>query len=390
MVPLPLRSTELEELGSLLMKIAATLDEQGVARADAWNGLQGFTNADSLLAGIGQLHRHNSSLLHTAQRMGSAAQVLLSTAGAVRVLESSLHIVERLTDYSPATTAFLTHIARMGELLDLVCAAQINAICTPEAPTPLQRLGDFDDLPATSIHEFNLMNAPPDIQKFAADNPDVMLLEVGEGSGGDGRAFVAAIGDVDKADALVTMVAGVSSSDPAHWQGNIDRARTLGRSSGAATVMWLGYTAPHNIPLAVSTRAAEKGGRELQQFQESLAVRNPQQRKVVVGYSYGSVVVGKGAQKSAENAAEGFDAVVLVGSPGAGVTHARELNTEVYAVTGTEDPIGLAATRFGGIHGTDPTSPWFGSTVWDSAANHSGYWEDPDFLRQLTTVITKD
>ena len=166
MVTLPLRSTELEELGSLLMKIAATLDEQGVARADAWNGLQGFTNADSLLAGIGQLHRHNSSLLHTAQRMGSAAQVLLSTAGAVRVLESSLHIVERLTDYSPATTAFLTHIARMGELLDLVCAAQINAICTPEAPTPLQRLGDFDDLPATSIHEFNLMNAPPDIQKL--------------------------------------------------------------------------------------------------------------------------------------------------------------------------------------------------------------------------------
>lgn len=379
MVTLSLRSVELEELAESLLAIADHLGAQGAERAQSWNQLAGFTNADSLLLGIQQLHRHNGSLLRTIERMNSAAQVLFSTAGALQLLESQLHIVERLSDYSPTTTAFLTRIAQLGDLLDLACAAQIQSLCTPEAPAPLQRLGDFDDLPATSIHEFNLINAPPHVQAFAAANPDITLLEASEGS------VVAAVGDIDQADALVTMVAGVGSTDPTGWQGNLDRARTLHKTSGAASIMWLGYTAPASVPLAVSSRSAEAGGRELQKFQETLAVRNPRQRRVVVGYSYGSVVVGNAAHKSTT----GFDAVVLVGSPGAGVPHARELNAEVYATTGTQDPIGLAATGFGGIHGTDPTSPWFKSTVWESESSHSGYWDDPIFFRQLEGVINK-
>lgn len=379
MVILPFQSTELEEWATSLLKISAALNAQAAERHSVWEGLRGFTDADSLLAGIHQLHRHNESLQRTAQRMDSVAEVLWSTAGAVRLLESGLRIVESLSDHSPAVTAFLTHISQMAKLLDLVCAAQIQSLCTPDIPVPLRQLGDFKDLPATAIHEFNLMNAPPEIKEFAAANPDATLLEVSEGT------LVAAFGDIDQADTVLTMVAGVSSSEASHWQGNIDRARTLNRSSGTATVMWLGYTAPASVSLAASARSAEQGGAKLQKFQESLDHRNPSQRKVVLGYSYGSVVVGKAAARSSS----GFDALILVGSPGAGVSHARQLGEEVYAVTGHKDPIGLAATRFGGIHGADPTSYGFGSTVWESDSTHSSYWEDPSFYRNLESVLSK-
>lgn len=61
MVTLSLRSVELEELAESLLAIADHLGAQGAERAQSWNQLAGFTNADSLLLGIQQLHRHNGS-----------------------------------------------------------------------------------------------------------------------------------------------------------------------------------------------------------------------------------------------------------------------------------------------------------------------------------------
>lgn len=383
MTTLNLRSAELEALADALLAIAATLDNQSSNRTTAWNTLPTFTDASSLLLSITQLHRHNAVLTDTVHRISSAARVLSSTATAVRVLESYLATVERATDHSPMATAVLHQIAGLGDLLDFMCAREIAALCTQIATPPLRDLKDFGDLPATAIHEFNLMNAPPHIQDFVADNPDITLLEVGDGT------LVAAVGDVDSADTVATLVTGVGSSDPAQWPGNLNRARTIHQSTGAATVMWLGYTAPASLPLAVSDRSATAGAVDLRMFQETLAHRQPGQRQVVVGYSYGSVVVGSGASESTATNTPGFDAVVLVGSPGAGVGHARDIAGEVYAVTGSRDPIGLAATDSGGIHGADPTSGRFGATVWESTARHSDYWEDPVFLGHLAEVMKR-
>lgn len=128
---------------------------------------------------------------------------------------------------------------------------------------------------------------------------------------------------------------------------------------------------------------ANHAAKDLQKFQTALQSRNPDQRKVVIGYSYGSTVAGKAASSSELD----VDALVLVGSPSAGVSHSSQLGALVYAVTGTADPIGFAGTQYDSIHGTDPTSALFGATVWGSKSNHSGYWSDVEFLHNVARVV---
>lgn len=374
---LALKSHELEELAGILEEIGRALGEQADDRDLRWNDLLHLTDSEALVLGIRRLHAHNTTITRTVEQISSVAGFLLNAASLVRVLEQHLWVVERWAGISPEAMATLRYLTMMGDLLDFMCARQIGVLCTPTASPPVQALGDFADLPATAIHEFHRMNAPPLIRELVNANPDLMLLEVGNGT------FAAVFGDIDAAATVTTMVAGVGSSDPAHWQGNVDRARHLHQATGAATILWSGYTAPASIPHAVSGHSAEVAGGELHTFQEALATRNPDQRRVGLGYSYGSVVVGTAASQSPE----GFDAVILVGSPGAGVGHARDIHADVYAVTGSRDPIGLATTMVNGVHGRDPTSPWFGSEVWASESTHSGYWDDPGFLDRVTGVV---
>ncbi|ARV64200.1 cutinase family protein [Corynebacterium glutamicum] len=77
-----------------------------------------------------------------------------------------------------------------------------------------------------------------------------------------------------------------------------DRARTVSTSTNSATVLWLGYQAPNSISTAVSGAVANHAAKDLQKFQTALQSRNPDQRKVVIGYSYGSTVAGKAASSS--------------------------------------------------------------------------------------------
>lgn len=383
---LNLRSTELENMALSLVSAAENLQTQSRDRSLSWDVLSRNTDAESLLAGFNRLALHNSPLAETATRMLQVSQVLRDTASMIRILEGYLAALEKVTNRSITVTLLLRQIAGLGDVMDFMCARQITALCTAIIPEPVRRLTDFDDLPVTAIHEFNLMNAPPEVHQLATDNPDITLLEVGDGN------LVAAIGDIDSAEAVATVVAGVGSSEPSQWNNHMERARTIHRTTGAATIMWLGYAAPASIPVALSDRAARSGAQDLRSFQAALAARRPEQRRVVVGYSYGAAVVGNAASTSSR----GFDAdaLVLVGSPGAGVQRASDLHLNsdepgVYAVTGSRDPIGFAATGLGGVHGADPTAPWFGATVWESTSHHSGYWSDPHFLEQLGGVVRK-
>lgn len=371
-----LRSAELTAVAQSLQTAAAELNQAHESQLRAWERTAALSTATSLAAGFDLLRRHRQPVADTAGRVQAVSDTLHRTAELLRPVEGLLDVVEALSDRSPTVTLILRQLAAYAELIDFMCAREIELLCTPVTPEPLHRLGDFGDLPAGAVHEYNLIHAPPEVHALLAAHPDLTLLEVGEGS------LVAAFGDIDTAPALTTVVAGVGSSDPEQWSTQLHRAHTLHTATGAATVLWLGYTAPASIPAAASAAAAERAAVELRTFHTTLRERNPAQRQVVLGYSYGSTVLGHAAAGRRLTA----DALVLVGSPGAGVYRAGQLGDEVYAVTGDADPIGLAATRYHGIHGVDPTSSTFGATVWESGSDHSGYWSDPEFLARMREV----
>ena len=156
-------------------------------------------------------------------------------------------------------------------------------------------------------------------------------------------------------------------------------------ATGGVTALWLGYGAPANLSRAVHAAPAEAAGGELARFQRSLSQRFPAAKKVVTGYSYGSVVSGYAAREGLE-----ADELVLVGSPGVGVSHASQLGFDgsVVAVTNDGDPISFTATMV--VPMGRPTAPTFGAQPFPTRpkGTHTSYWTDPVFLEGLRTIAT--
>ncbi|MFE9200631.1 alpha/beta hydrolase [Micromonospora sp. NPDC007230] len=226
---------------------------------------------------------------------------------------------------------------------------------------------------------------------------------------GDGRAVVA-LGNPDRAAAVLTYVPGMTA-DLADAPGELgraarvlDRCTALGPGEETAAVLWLDYDAPDHLLEAARARQAEDAGSALHRFQEGLRASHdgPPARQTVLGHSYGSLVVGTAARDHGLSA----DALVFVGSPGAGVDHASELRMppgQVWASTAPDDVIRLArppdelarravlaGTPLGPVaavldrhdpglwFGRDPSDPGFGGRRFPSGRyGHTGYWE-PD------------
>lgn len=389
-IPLPaqrLRSGELAALAQQLTQSAQSLREQAADHRQRWNQVAVGTGGAGFATGFARLDRLQLPVPAVAAQMLQVGLVLQQTAELLRPWEDMaarlLPVLEFLGEYSPAVALLLRQISAAGELIDFMCAQEIAALCTGLAPAPERDLADFDGLAATAIHELQLSQAPVEVRELAEQHPDLMLLEVAPGT------LVAAIGDIDSADSVTTVAAGVGSNDPTRWHTQVERTRAVAQATGGSAVMWLGYQAPDSLPAAISTGPATQAGSRLRDFQAELTLRNPEQHRVVIGYSYGSVVVGEAAARNGPGLAA--DDVVLVGSPGVGARRAEDLQLSgtdpgVHAVTGTRDPIGLAAGAMTGVHGVDPTSPLFGAKVWDSDSDHSDYWHDPGFLAQLRTL----
>nr|WP_221376823.1 alpha/beta hydrolase [Actinoplanes polyasparticus] len=234
----------------------------------------------------------------------------------------------------------------------------------------------------------------------------LLSLDIGE----EGRAVVA-LGDPGRATNVLTHVPGMTA-DLASFGGELaraervaERAAELSPRSSTSAVLWLDYDAPDFVGEAASARRAEAAAPALRQFQEGLRAghEGPPARQVVLGHSYGSLVVGRAA------AAGGFaaDGVVFVGSPGVGAGSARELRMpdgEVWSTTARSDVVQYAAVAPGGLvrdlvvaggapvtgpwlafgrperdlwFGTNPSDPGFGARVFasDPASGHVGYWE---------------
>lgn len=329
-------------------------------------------------AAVARLHLLTDPFARPPEQMLRVAQVLQLTAGLREELDAAAHrmllLAEDHARTSPVVALLLRDLAALGEALDYACARQIDLLCTPVPTEPPTRLGDTPDLSLAAVHELNQLTSGISLP------PDAQLLEVGEGR------MVVAVGDLTTADSVTTIVAGVGSSHPDGFDTQLERTRTIARVTGGAAVLWLGYPAPATVPAALAREPARVAGAELRAFQHELTRRFPEQRRVVVGWSYGSVVAGAASRS---NGGLYADDLALIGSPGAGVDSAADLTLlgdlpQVHAMTNPSDPIALVS----GVHGTDPTTPEFGARVWpgDRAGTHSSYWDDPlllDLLRRL-------
>ncbi len=323
-------------------------------------------------------------LLETATQWDASQTIMAQVATLLWEYVPVVRLAETLAD-EPLGTAAGHFGTTVGRALDFLCARQIEALCTQADPPPPRRLDDFGDLDIDAIHQLNLDAAPPHIRTLSEHQPDLRLLEASE------HGIVAMVPppgsdphwDATAPASVTTFVPGVGSADPGTWPGSIDRARALAKATGGPAIAWLGYEAPANLQRAVHRGPAQAGARDLDRFQQAVARRWPAAQRVVVGYSYGSVVVGHAQDLRADD-------IVFVGSPGVGRMRAADFGARVWAATNADDPIGLATGPLGGIHGLDPAGPTFGARALPGAANlpggHSDYWDDPEFLAGMGRI----
>jgi hypothetical protein len=239
-----------------------------------------------------------------------------------------------------------------------------------------------------------------------------------------GRAIVS-IGNPDTADNVVTYVPGTFAKLES-IDGDITRAQLLQAQAEAtdgsrktASIVWLGYDAPQAIATdATEPKWADKAEEPLGNFLQGIEEANHHDvNQTLLGHSYGSLVAG---QTMSTHIDLPVDNAIMVGSPGVGVEHAKDLNIpadHVFAATAKNDLINLAPPPAGPlaplnpkaymelfddhsiVHGTDPVSDEFGGVVFDVPAGklpgsggdmmpaHSQYWDDKP-LNKLAKIVT--
>lgn len=136
-----------------------------------------------------------------------------------------------------------------------------------------------------------------------------------------------------------------------------------------STIEWLGYAAPPNLRSAGLERPAENGAKPLDEFMTGLreSHEGPPSNTTLIGHSYGSLVVGLAAKQTQAIA----NSIVLVGSPGAGVEHASQLNiapghvwaahNDLDVVSDGTDYARLPGDLFMPLLGDPPIQSWFGA-----------------------------
>src|SRR5579875_1031904 len=247
--------------------------------------------------------------------------------------------------------------------------------------------------------------------------PPVYLL--GFDAGGLGHTIVS-IGDPDTAQNVVTYVPGLSSGFPSSVPGDLRRTSLLWRqafrfepTARTASIYWLGYDAPQlDLKLSPSslsalglaedaqvafTADATAAAPKLADFAAGLAAAHDPSfaaHTVMLGHSYGSLVVGEAAVRAPGKLANDL---VFVGSPGVGVNRATQLGvaaSHVFAGAAANDPVPDLPpanpvdwfNSYSAHFGTDPASPQFGGrdfyvdpgkmvTPLDPIGAHSQYWD---------------
>lgn len=199
-------------------------------------------------------------------------------------------------------------------------------------------------------------------------------------------------GDLERADRIAVLAPGAGNRAGNFWRGvggkrfrsPSAQGENLYRSARShtmpaerfAVVVWLGYDAPDGIDLSAAREdLAHTGAAALERFVTGLTVLRPRATIALLGYSYGSTVIGIAARRLPIQVTD----IAAFGSPGMGVDRAAELGTRarIWAALSPRDNMrwvpGVHVRGLG--HGAQPAEPGFGAIVIpaDDVPNHDHY-----------------
>ncbi|WP_436774088.1 alpha/beta hydrolase [Yinghuangia sp. YIM S09857] len=219
----------------------------------------------------------------------------------------------------------------------------------------------------------------------------LLLIKI---DGADQGKVVYSIGNPDTAKHVAVYVPGTGSTGgELHDLGratNLQRASdrlTPDTAGDVATVVWVDYDAPDNIPAATQDHYSEAGAPRLDAYLDGARANGgPDQHVTVIGHSYGSTLIGDAARKGDGLA---VDDIVVAGSPGMHVDSADDLNIDPRHVWAQEAQGDIVPNVGGPIHGgwdfslsdgvdrVVPTQTDFGGNITTTdGSGHSDYWNE--------------
>ncbi|MCC3330921.1 alpha/beta hydrolase [Nocardia abscessus] len=218
-----------------------------------------------------------------------------------------------------------------------------------------------------------------------------------------GRAAIA-VGNPDTAGNVVTYIPG-TYADIATIGDGAERAERMrwaaedaDPSTRTSVVAWYGYDAPPDLPRAALDSYAVAAAEPLDNFQAGLRATHDGGRSTntVVGYSYGTTVIGHAATVSEDSDGKlvphtlDADKLILVGSPGIDADSPKQLhlagvnpenNAEhIWITTNENDTIQVTPAV---VHGYQPVMvPGFGQNFYSEGSEdgglsteaHESYW----------------
>ena len=179
----------------------------------------------------------------------------------------------------------------------------------------------------------NKLNDLLAVKKALDDDPGISLITLEFGEGGENVRAALAIGDVDNAKHVTTLVPGMTTScrrstdlNLRYAHNMIEAAETAGgaEKGSVAAVAWMGYEAPphpEELDFSVaSTHKAEVGGQKLNGFLTGIhswrSERGMDVHQSAITHSYGSTTGGFAMRDIGEGVVDDF---VYTGSPGSAV-----------------------------------------------------------------------
>ena len=162
-------------------------------------------------------------------------------------------------------------------------------------------------------------------------DPEVTLVALQPGKPGENVRAALAIGDVDNADHVATLVPGRTTNCRDSSADNVTYAKNLRQAaarqgnidpSKVATIAWMNYHAPQSGPDARTTTAtlAREGADPLRKFATGIhswrSERGMDVHQSIIPHSYGSTTAGLAMRSIGKDVVDDF---AYTGSPGSGV-----------------------------------------------------------------------
>lgn len=237
-------------------------------------------------------------------------------------------------------------------------------------------------------------------------DPDVTLVALQPGKPGENVRAALAIGDVDNADHVATLVPGRTTNCRNSSAENVTYAQNLRQAaarqgnidpSKVATIAWMNYHAPQSGPDARTTTAtlARAGADPLRNFATGIhswrSERGMDVHQSIIPHSYGSTTAGIAMRSIGKDVVDDF---AYTGSPGSGVQSLGTLGVDKDHVwvsgidhldwvrgMGPDEDFGRNPEQLEGIgHLSGDASGAKGYSTYslNPVANHSNYFVAPE------------